>query len=114
MMAPDDRQFLLTAAWLFARHGQSARARVLCEALVEADPTDGLSAAALAECLLADSEPEAALRTLSAARFPKALDRAEAILETRALHMLGRRGEAARRWARYVDASRGAKRSWVS
>ena len=39
---------MLTAAWLFARHGRSHRARVIVEALVEDDPTDGVAAAALA------------------------------------------------------------------
>ena len=34
-MDPEERQFLLTAAWLFVRHGQANRARVLVEALVE-------------------------------------------------------------------------------
>ena len=46
-MDPEERQFLLTAAWLFVRHGQANRARVLVEALVEEDPRDGVSAAAL-------------------------------------------------------------------
>ena len=36
-MTADERQFLLTAAWMFMRHGQPARARTVCEALVEED-----------------------------------------------------------------------------
>ena len=58
MMDNDDRQFLLTAAWLFARHGQGARARTLCEALVEDDPRDGVSAVALAELRLAEGDAD--------------------------------------------------------
>ena len=104
---------MLTAAWLFARHGQGARARALCAALVEDDPRDGVSAAAYAERLLADQEAEAALAVLRAADFPPELDRAEALLETRALQMLGKREEGARRWRRYVEASKGAERKWI-
>lgn len=107
------RQFLLTTAWMFERHGQGARARILCEALVEANPRDGVAAAALAELLLENREAEAALKTLHGASFPKDLERAAALLETRALSMLGRRTEAERRWNRYVAASKGAARSWV-
>lgn len=36
-MKAEECQFLLTAAWLFVRHGQPSRARALVEALVEAD-----------------------------------------------------------------------------
>ena len=39
-MNAEERQFLLTAAWLFVRHGQPARARALVEALVAADQRD--------------------------------------------------------------------------
>ena len=35
-MPTEERQFLLTAAWLFMRHGRRDRARSVCEALVEA------------------------------------------------------------------------------
>ena len=112
-MDRDDRQLMLTAAWLFARHGQGARARALCAALVEDDPRDGVSAAAYAERLLADQEAETALQVLRAADFPPELDRAEALLETRALQMLGRHAEGARRWRRYVEASKGADRKWI-
>ena len=31
-MTPDEKQFLFTAAWMFARHGCSARARNVLEA----------------------------------------------------------------------------------
>ncbi|MBQ6925436.1 MAG: hypothetical protein IJQ73_12420, partial [Kiritimatiellae bacterium] len=48
-METDDRQFLLLAAWMFLRHGQPARARALCEAVLEEDPRDGAAAAALAQ-----------------------------------------------------------------
>ena len=55
-MTAEERQFLLTAAWLFVRHGQPLRARALVEALTESDPHDGVSAAALAELMLAEGE----------------------------------------------------------
>ena len=113
-MEKDDRQLLLTTAWLFARHGQGPRARVLCEALVEDDPTDGVSAAALAELLLAEGVAAQALSVLSAAKFPPSLRRAEALLETRALLMLGRKDDAALRWTRYVASSKGRNRTWVA
>ena len=45
-MTNDERQFLLTATWLFMRHGQRARARAVCEALVDDDPRDGVVAVA--------------------------------------------------------------------
>lgn len=113
MMDTDDRQLLLTSAWMFARHGQGPRARILCEALVEDDPRDGLSAAALAELLLTDGEAERALGVLRAADFPPELDRAEALLEARALTALGKKDEAARRWQRHLAASKGSKRKWI-
>lgn len=109
----NDRQLLLTTAWLFARHGQNARARVLCEALVEESPRDGVSVAALAERLLADGEADRALALVRGADFPPELVRAAALLETRALRMLGRDQDAARRWNRYVAASKGSRRKWV-
>lgn len=112
-MDADDRQLLLTSAWMFARHGQGPRARVLCEALVEDDPRDGLSAAALAELLLTDGEAEKALSVLRAADFPQELQRAEALLESRALMALGKRDEAARCWQRHLAASRGGRRQWI-
>lgn len=112
-MENEERQFLLTTAWLFARHGCGDRARVLCEALVEADPQDGIAAAALAERLLEDREPEKALAVIRDAVFPQKLARAEALLEARALAMLGRKDEAARRWARYCEASKGGVRKWA-
>ena len=56
-MPSDERQFLLTAAWLFLRHGQTPRALAICEALREDDPRDGTTAAALAEILLRDGNP---------------------------------------------------------
>ena len=113
-MESEERQFLLTTAWLFARHGQSLRARTLCEALVEADSRDGVAAAALAELLLEDREAERALSVLRAADFPPDLRRAQALLETRALALLGRRAEAARRWTHYVELSKGGERTWIA
>ena len=35
-MEVEERQLMLTTAWLFARHGQGPRARVLLEAVAEA------------------------------------------------------------------------------
>lgn len=113
-MESDDRQLLLTTVWLFARHGQRARARTLCEALVEDDPQDGVSAAVLAELLLDDNEPAQALEILSTAKMPPSLRRAEALLETRALQMLGRKDEATKCWTRYVESSKGRSRTWVA
>lgn len=113
-MDTEERQFLLTAAWLFVRHGQGARARALCAALVEENPRDGVSAAALAELLLAAGECREALRVVRAADFPEELARAEAVLEARALLALGRTREGNARWARYLESRKGAGRSWIS
>ena len=113
-MESEGRQFLLTTAWLFARHGQGARARTLCEALVECDPRDGVPAAALAELLLEDGKAERALAVLRAADCPSDLQRASALLEARALAALGRKAEAARRWAHYVELSKGRERKWIA
>ena len=113
MMETDERQFMLTAAWLFARHGQGARARTLLAALVEDNPRDGIVAAAYAEQLLVDHEPDLALQVLRAADFPSSLARAEALLETRALTALGKKDDAERRWRRYVEQAKGAARTWV-
>lgn len=112
-MDAEDRQLMLTAAWVFARHGQGARARTLCEALVEDDPRDGVSAAALAERLVEDGEAERALSVLRAADCPGPLARPAALLEARALKALGRDAEAERRWRRYLD-SQDVNRKWVS
>lgn len=112
-MNPDTRQFMLTTAWLFARHGSPRRARHLVEALVEADPRDGVSAAVLAELMLEDGEAEKALQVLRMADFPEELSRAEAVLETRALIMTGKREDGERRWKRYVESRKGAGRTWV-
>ena len=112
MMDSGDRQLLLTTAWLFARHGQDARARALCAARVEADPADGVSAAAYADLLLAAGDAGRALAVLAAASFPPSLRRAEALLETRALQLLGRKEDAALRWTRYVQGAKGPRRAW--
>ena len=112
-MESDERQFLLTAAWIFAQHGQRSRARTLMEAVCEANPRDGVPAAALAAILLSDGDGVGALRVLRKANFPRSLDRVEAILETRALNMTGRRAEGARRWARYLEAKKGVERKWI-
>ena len=112
-MNAEDRQLMLTAAWLFARHGQGSRARVLCEALVEDDPRDGVSAAALADRLLEDGDATTALRILQGAEFPSELSRPAALLETRALRMLGRDAEANRRWRRHLDSKK-RNRKWVT
>jgi predicted Zn-dependent protease len=112
-MTNEERQFMLTAAWLFVRHGRSERARVIMEAMQEENPRDGVSAAALAELLLASGEAERALRVIRSADFPAELSRAEAVLETRALAMLGREQESERRWKRYIASKKGESRSWI-
>ena len=112
-MESDDRQFLLTTAWLFAKHGQTERARYLCEALVEADPRDGVAAAALAELLLAERNPSRALAVIRAAVCSRELGRVSAVLETRALVALGRKEDAARRWQRYIESAKGGRRTWL-
>lgn len=112
-MDKDDRQLLLTTAWLFAMHGQSARARTLCEALVEGDPKDGVAALALADLMLDAGEAKEALSVIRAADCPGGLERAAALLETKALALAGKRAEADRRWSRYVAAARGETRKWV-
>lgn len=113
-MTPDERQFLLTAAWLFLRHGQTTRAQAVCEALREDDPRDGVSAAALAEILLQEGDPSRALDALREADAPPSLSHASAVLETRALRALGRAREAASRWNRYLESRKGAARQWMA
>ena len=112
-MTEEERQFLLTAAWLFMRHGRRDRARGVCEALCEADPRDGVSAAALAELLLEDGEAARAIEVLRCADFTPGLVHAQAVLETRALRMSGRHAEAQSRWRRYLESRKGAERKWV-
>lgn len=112
-MDSDDRQLLLTTAWLFSIHGQASRARTLCEALVEADPRDGVAAIALAELLLDVGDAKGALKALTQTTCPKGLERAEALLETKALAFAGRKDEAAHRWKRYVATAKGSDRAWV-
>ena len=112
-MELEERQLMLTTAWLFARHGQGVRARVLLEAVVEDNPRDGVPAAMLAELLLTEHQPAAALEAVRAAEFPPNLRRAEALLETRALRMLGKDSEADARWSRFVKSSAGSNREWV-
>jgi len=112
-MERDERQFLLTTAWMFALHGQNVRSRILCEALVEDDPRDGIAAAALAERLIEDRDATTALKVLREADYPKELERAAALLETRALSMLGRKAEAERRWKRFTRANQGSERTWL-
>ena len=51
-MNADERQFLMTAAWMFMRHGQRPRALAVCEALMEEDARDGVVAVALSGLLL--------------------------------------------------------------
>jgi len=112
-MTPDERQFLMTAAWMFMRHGQRPRARIVCEALVEDDPRSGAAAAALAELLIDDGETERALELLRSADFPPDLLHAQAVLETRVLRMSGRTTEARSRWSRYIESRKGAERKWI-
>ena len=112
-MNADERQFLLTAAWMFMRHGQPARARAVCEALVEEDARDGVAAVALAELMLDSGEASRAVELLRAADVPPDLVHAAAFLETRALKKAGRGREAARRWNRYIESRKGSERRWM-
>ena len=112
-MTADERQFLLTAAWMFMRHGRGDRALAVCEALHEADPRDGVAAAALAELLLSGGEAPRAAEMLRLADFPPELAHAAAVLETRALRLSGRASEAQARWSRYLESRKGAARQWV-
>ena len=113
-MTPDERQFLLTAAWLFMRHGQRDRARNVCDALVEDNPRDGTVAMALAELLIDDGAAVEAVETMRAADVPESLSHAEAVLETRALRLMGRTSEARSRWRRYLESRKGAARQWMA
>lgn len=112
-MTNDERQFLLTAAWMFMRHGQPLRARTVFEALAEDDPRDGVAAVALAQLLLDDGEAERAVGILRNADVPADLAHAQAVLETRALKLVGRTREADSRWRRYVESQKGASRQWM-
>ena len=113
-MTEEERQFLLTAVWLFMRHGRRDRALGVCEALHEADTRDGVAAVALAELLLDKGDARRAVEVLRAAHVPSELSHAEAVLESRALKLAGRRMEAESRWRRYMESKKGADRKWVS
>ena len=112
-MGEDERQFLLTAAWMFMRHGQRTRALVLCEALCEENPRDGVAAVALTEMLLDAADPVRALEILRGADVPVSLSHVSAVLETRALAMQGRKEESAERWRRYLESRKGSGRKWM-
>ena len=112
-MSKDERQFLLSAAWMFMRHGQRPRALAVCESLVEDDPRSGVSAVALAELLLDAGQSRRALEVLQAADRPEPLARVAAVLETRALGMQGRMAESTARWRRYLESRKGAERKWA-
>ena len=96
------------------RHGRRERARSICEALCEAEPRDGVAAAALAELLLSDGEAQHAIDVLRLADLPPELAHAGAVLETRALRLLGRASEARARWTRYLESRKGASRRWMA
>lgn len=112
-MESEEKQFLLTVAWLFMRHGQRNRAKSVCEALSEYYPRDGVVAAALADLLLGEGDAEGAIGVLRSADMPPSLAHAEAVLETRALRRLGRSAEGAARWRRYLESRKGSERKWV-
>lgn len=95
------------------RHGQRDRAKIICEALHEADPRDGISAIALAELLLEYGDAARTIDILREADAPSELAHAEAVLETRALKIAGREREADSRWRRYLESRKGAGRKWV-
>jgi len=110
----EQRQFLLTAVWLFMRHGQSSRARKVCAALLEDDPRDGVAAVAMADLMLADGDAADAVKVLREADIPPSLEYAEAVLETRALNRCGRAAEGSARWRRYLESRKGASRQWIA
>ena len=112
-MTADERQFLMTAAWMFMRHGQPRRALAVCEALLEDNPRDGVAAVALSGLLFDEGEAARVLDLLRGADVPPSLAHAEAVLETRALRSLGRRSEAGARWQRYLESRKGAARRWI-
>ena len=112
-MTEEERQFLLTAAWLFMRHGRRDRAIGVCEALHETDHRDGVAASALAELLREEGEAARAVEVLRSATFSPGLTHAQAVLETRALRMAGRTAEAQSRWRRYLESRKGSERKWV-
>ena len=113
-MEGEERQFLMTTAWLFMRHGQSRRALCVFEALFEDDPRDGTAAVALAELLIDGGKAARAIEVLHSTYVPGDLLHASAVLETRALRMLGRKREADERWSRYVESRKGASRRWMA
>ena len=113
-MEADERQFLLTTVWLFMRHGQPARAQAVCEALCDDNPRDGVAAVAFAELLLDGADAARALEVLHGADVPDSLAHVAAVLETRALKALGRSGESAARWRRYLESRKGAARQWMA
>ena len=112
-MDENDRQFLMTVVWLFMRHGRRDRALAVCEALHEAEPHDGTVAVALAELYVADGQVSEALDVLRDADIPASLEHASAVIETRALRLLGRVAEADARWRRHLEARKGAARKWI-
>ncbi len=60
-----------------------------------------------------DGLPKDALEALQDADVPASLDHAAAVVETRALRMLGRTAEADSRWNRHLEARKGASRKWI-
>ncbi|MBO7483459.1 MAG: hypothetical protein J6U17_06215 [Kiritimatiellae bacterium] len=113
-MPTDERQFLMTAVWLFMRHGRRDRALGVCEALSESDPRDGTVAVAYADLLIGEGKASEAVEVLRAADMPPDLRHAEAVLETRALRVAGRGAEADSRWRRYIESQKGASRQWIA
>jgi len=112
-MEKDVRQFLKTAAWLFMRHGQKARAMNVCAALYEDDPSDPASSVAYADLLLWNGKPAKALEAVTAAFPGESLSHAAAVLETRALAALGRTAAARSCWRRHVESMKGSSRRWM-
>ena len=75
--------------------------------------TNGVAAVALADLLLERADAKRAVEVLREADVPPELAHAEAVLETRALRLAGRTGEADFRWRRYIESRKGADRKWV-
>ena len=53
------------------------------------------------------------LEVLRGADFPDSLAHVSAVLETRALKMLGRVADSGARWRRYLESQKGAERKWM-
>lgn len=112
-MDEEDKQVILTAAWLFMQHGQTQKAKALCREVNEQEPSDGVCGALLAQLYLDDAEPEEALEVIRNTTFPPELERVAALLEARALKDTGHPEEGRECWQKYLEQKNGRTRRWV-